>query len=82
MIKEQPGSVRGDRDCAATEFSLNKTTAKSRQTAEVIAVRQLPPGYSGWAATTMHMQGQANCPLDGPPDPGEQQRRSRRNGYR
>ena len=29
----------------------------------------------------MHMQGQANCPLDEPPDPGEQQRRSRRGGY-
>ena len=30
----------------------------------------------------MRMQGQANCPLNEPPDPGTQQRRSRRNGYR
>ena len=29
----------------------------------------------------MRMQGQANCPLDEPPDPGEQLRRSRRGGY-
>ena len=43
-IKEQPGPGRGNRGCAATELSLNKTTAKSRQTTEAIAVRQLPPG--------------------------------------
>ena len=29
----------------------------------------------------MQMQGQANCPLDEPPDPGEQQRRLTRGSY-
>ena len=71
-IKEQPGPGRGNRGLAATEFCLTKTTAKSRQTAEAIAVRRLLPGQwqcGGWVATANGacMQGQANCLLDEPP---------------
>ena len=60
-----------------TELRLNNydNRARSRRQAN-------SSGDSGWPATTagIRMQGQANCPLDKPPDPGKQQRRLRRGG--
>ena len=52
--------------------SLQQRTAGSRRQAN---------SSGDIAATAMPMQGQANCPLNELPDPGEQQRRSRRNCY-
>ena len=63
----------------ATELRLNNCDNRVRSRRQL---RQTQRRYSGWVATAMHMQGQENCLLDEPPDPGKQQRRSRRGGYR
>ena len=60
-----------------TELRLNKYDNRARSRHQ-----ENSSGDSGWPATTagIRMQGQANCQLDKPPDPGKQQRRLRRGG--
>ena len=69
---------RGDQGLAATELRLDiyDNCARSRC--------QANSSISGWAATAICacMQGQVNCLLDEPTDPGKQQRQSRWSSYR
>ena len=71
---------RGDRSWAATKLSLNNcdNRARSRRrrqannSSDIVAGQ--PPRYAH--------AGPGNCPLDEPPYPGKQRRRSKQGGYR
>ena len=69
------GRAHSDRRCHISRSeaeqlvhdSSNKEQPGSRRLAN-------SSGESSWMASAMRMQGQTNCPLDEPPDPGGQQR--------